>query len=51
MIQNVEGARQTTMEVPRTVAGRLLRPVNGVNDVISWRGELIVGTVQANRGR
>ena len=27
MIQKVEGPRNTAMEVPRTMAGRLLRPV------------------------
>jgi len=36
------------MEVPRTVAGRLLRPVNWVNNVTTWRGDVIVGTIPAN---
>ena len=39
------------MEVPRTMAGRPLRPVNGVNNVTSWRSELIEGTIPANGAR
>ena len=36
------------MKVPRTMAGRLFRPVNGVNNVTTWRGDVIVGTIPAN---
>ena len=36
------------MEVPRTMAGRLLRPVNGVNNVATWWGDVIVGTIPAD---
>ena len=39
------------MEVPRTTAGRLLRPVNGVNNVITWRGDVVMGTITANGAR
>ena len=39
---------ETAMEVPRTMAGRLLRPVNGVNNVTTWRGDVTVGTIPAN---
>ena len=39
---------KTAMEVLRTMAGRLLRPVNGVNNVSTWRGDVIVGTIPAN---
>ena len=39
------------MEVPRTMAGRLTRPVNGVNNVTTWRGDLIVETIPANGAR
>ena len=33
------------------LAGRLLRPVNGVDNVTTWRGDLIVGTIPANGAR
>ena len=36
------------MEVPITMAGRLLGPVNWVNNVTTWRGDVIVGTIPAN---
>ena len=39
------------MEVRRAMAGRLLRPVNGVNNVTTWRGDLVVGTIPANGAR
>ena len=42
------GHGKTAMEVPRTMAGRLLRPVSGVNNAITWRGDVIVGTIPAN---
>ena len=39
---------QTAIEVPRTMAGRLLMSVNGVDNVTTWRGDLIVRTMPAN---
>ena len=42
------GHGETAMEVPRTMAGTILRPVNGVNNVTTWRGDVIVGTIPAN---
>ena len=46
MIQKVEGPRKTA--IPRTMGGRLLRPVTGVNNATTWRGDAIVGTIPAN---
>ena len=42
---------KTAMEIPRTMAGRLLRPVNGVNNVTTWRGDVTVGTIPPNGAR
>ena len=39
------------MEVPRTMVGRLLRPVNGVTNVTTWTGDPTVGTIPANGAR
>ena len=39
------------MDVPKTIAWRLLRPVNGVDNVTNSRGDLIVGTLSANGAR
>ena len=38
---------KTAMEVRRSMAGRLLRSANGVNNV-TWKCELILGTIPAN---
>ena len=51
MIQRWKGHSKPAMAVPRTMTGRLLRPVNGVNNTTTWRGDLIVGTIPANGAR
>ena len=53
MIPGTEGGRAMA-KLPwkfLELAGRLLRPVNGVDNVTTWRGDLIVGTIPANGAR
>ena len=47
-MQKGRGHGKTAMDVPRTMAGRLSRLVNGGNNVTTWRGDVMVGTVPAN---
>ena len=42
----MEGDSKTAMEVPRTMSGRLLSPVSGVNNVTTFEGRSDSGNNQ-----
>ena len=51
MMRKVKGHSKPAMEVPITMAGRLLRPVNGVNNVTTLEGRSDSGNNTSKRSK